>query len=69
MTEDSNLGTMVLAVVIFLAAFFLYFLPTLLAVSFRRRQAGAIFILNFLLGWTVIGWAGAMVWVFVKERE
>ena len=38
----------------------LYFLPTLLGWSEKKR--GAIFAVNFLLGWTVIGWIVAFVW-------
>jgi hypothetical protein len=66
---NDNAGSLLFALIIFLAGFFIYLLPTLLALTFRRRQMGAIFVLNLLLGWTVIGWAAAMVWAFVKERE
>lgn len=40
----------------------MYFLPTVCAVSRKHRSAAAIFVLNFLLGWTVIGWFVALVW-------
>jgi hypothetical protein len=46
----------------------LYLLPTIVAVKKNRRQMTAIFILNLLLGWTIIGWAGAMVWAFIEDR-
>ncbi len=39
---------------------FLYFLPSLIGGG--KRNAGAIFVLNLLLGWTVIGWVVALVW-------
>lgn len=42
----------------------LYFLPFLIAALRIHPQAGAIFALNLLLGWTVIGWVGALVWSF-----
>jgi hypothetical protein len=39
-----------------------YFLPTVI-VWFRRHPSGvAIFLLNLLLGWTVVGWVVALVW-------
>lgn len=38
----------------------LYFLPAL--VGMRKRNSGAIFILNLLLGWTALGWIIALVW-------
>jgi hypothetical protein len=28
----------------------------------NKKNSGAIFALNFLLGWTVIGWIGAFIW-------
>jgi hypothetical protein len=40
----------------------LYFLPSIVAYSRSHRQAGAITVLNLLLGWTVLGWILAMVW-------
>jgi len=43
----------------------IYFLPALWAKG--NRNAGAIFALNFLAGWTFVGWVIAMVWA-VKVR-
>ena len=36
-------------------AFVIYFLPWLIAVFRRHRQAAAITVLNTFLGWTLIG--------------
>ncbi len=38
----------------------LYFLPAI--VGHNKRDAAGIFVLNLLLGWTIIGWVIAMVW-------
>jgi len=43
----------------------LYFLPTI--IGFRKRNAGAIFALNLLLGWTVIGWVVALIWALTND--
>jgi hypothetical protein len=40
----------------------LYWLPTLVAYDHRHRQRQAIGTLNFLPGWTFIGWVVALVW-------
>jgi hypothetical protein len=40
----------------------MYFLPSGVAAMRSHRQAIAIFMLNIFLGWTVIGWVGALVW-------
>ena len=45
----------------------LYFLPTIIANSNNKKQKLAIFLLNLLLGWTVLGWIGALIWSVVKE--
>jgi hypothetical protein len=43
-----------------------YFLPTIISLANHRRNTLAIFLLNFLLGWTFIGWVIALVWSVKK---
>jgi len=40
----------------------LYFLPSIIALARSKRDLLAIFLLNFFLGWSVIGWIVALVW-------
>ena len=40
----------------------LYFLPSIIALAKSKRDLLAIFLLNFFLGWTMIGWVVALVW-------
>ncbi|MBH3383215.1 superinfection immunity protein [Pseudomonas juntendi] len=40
----------------------LYLLPAINAKSRKHPSAGAVFLLNFFLGWTVIGWLAALIW-------
>jgi len=40
----------------------IYFFPSLIAGLRRKRNGGAIFVLNLFLGWTLIGWVIALVW-------
>jgi Superinfection immunity protein len=47
----------------------LYFLPWLIALIRGHHNAGAIFLLNFLLGWTFIGWLFAFIWSFTSVRR
>lgn len=52
---------------LFLLPFFglplvMYFLPTIIAAARSKRDTLAIFLLNFFLGWSVIGWIVALVW-------
>jgi hypothetical protein len=43
-----------------------YFLPTL--VGRHKADAMGIFLVNLLLGWTVIGWVIALIWACAAER-
>lgn len=46
----------------------LYFLPTVIAVVFRHESdAVGIFLVNFLLGWTIIGWWVALIWALASN--
>ncbi len=40
----------------------MYFLPSIIALARSKRDLLAIFLLNFFLGWSVIGWIVALVW-------
>jgi len=42
--------------------FLMYFLPTIIAFARSKRDTTSIFLLNFFLGWTMIGWVVALVW-------
>ena len=42
------------------------FLPTLIAVLREHHNRIPIFLLNFFLGWTFIGWVAALVWSFTS---
>ena len=53
-------------IVAFLMLLVIYFLPAL--IGRRKQNARAIFILNLLLGWTFLGWVGALIWALLRER-
>lgn len=42
--------------------FIIYFLPSIIAAFRAKPHWFGIFILNLLLGWTIIGWIVALVW-------
>ncbi len=45
----------------------LYFLPSI--IGHRKQAFGGIFVVNLLLGWTVIGWIAALVWACIAEEQ
>ncbi len=47
----------------------LYFLPTIIAVAFRKRKTLGIVLVNILTGWTFIGWVVALTWSLAAARD
>ncbi len=43
-------------------SFSIYLVPTFVADGRQHRRLLAIAVLNVLLGWTLLGWAAALVW-------
>jgi hypothetical protein len=52
---------------IFGFGFVMYFLPSIIAFARSKRDTLAITILNFFLGWTMIGWVVALVWALKND--
>jgi len=44
-----------------------YFIPTI--AGYKTKNASGVFILNLLLGWTVIGWIAALIWAYSSPEE
>jgi len=53
---------------IFLVILAIYFLPTITAAERKKRNVGAIFALNFFLGWTLIAWVISLVWALTVDN-
>lgn len=46
-----------------------YFIPSIVASAGKHHNAGAIFALNLLLGWTLVGWVIALVWALTVPPQ
>ena len=46
-----------------------YFLPAIVAFKGGKKNRAAILVLNLLMGWTMIGWVGALIWAMVSPEE
>jgi hypothetical protein len=55
-----TVALLTLVVAVPLALF--YFLPTFIARTRGHQNAGAIFFVNLLLGWSLLGWIAALAW-------
>jgi hypothetical protein len=45
----------------------MYFLPSIL--GHNKRNAAGIFLVNFFLGWTIIGWVIALFWACTADTR
>ncbi len=52
--------------VLVVISFLFYFLPSI--IGEKKKNATSIFLLNFFLGWTFIGWVVAIVWAVSKDN-
>jgi hypothetical protein len=62
--QMQNFTILELLLVVLISA--IYFLPTLIAFLRQHKNSLAIFLLNLLLGWTVLGWVASLVWSVMK---
>ena len=51
------------------ASLIIYFLPTIIAFHRDHRNGIAILVVNFVFGWTVLGWVGALIWAIYQEKQ
>lgn len=61
-------GLLVVAWIVAVLTLF-YLLPWAIAVTRNRSNMGAIFVLNFLLGWSFIGWVVSLVMACGSEPQ
>ncbi|MFI5096267.1 MAG: superinfection immunity protein [Candidatus Acidiferrales bacterium] len=55
--------------ILLLLSLVIYFIPSMWAASKHSNKSTGIFLLNLLLGWTVIGWIGALIWAGSVESD
>ncbi|HEY3812953.1 MAG TPA: superinfection immunity protein [Caulobacteraceae bacterium] len=56
------------AFVVFLIFAAMYFIPTIIAFLRKHKDAPAIAAINFLLGWSVVGWFISFIWSLSDPR-
>lgn len=56
------------AVLLYILAF-LYFIPTVIGIIRKHHNLIGLIALNVLLGWTVIGWVGALIWSLLRSSK
>lgn len=63
-----RIGTIELLVLI-IPLLAIYFLPSIIALSRNKINRNAIVLLNFFLGWTLVGWVASFVWACTSNKE
>lgn len=66
MAITMDIGKFLIIIIIFGCV---YFIPTIVANSRKHYDVSAIFITNFLLGWTILGWVFSLVWALKKPKS
>lgn len=56
--------TIIFGILLTIVGIALYFLPAIIAYKRNHVNKGIILLIDFLLGWTFLGWAGCLVWAF-----
>jgi RsiW-degrading membrane proteinase PrsW (M82 family) len=58
----------VLMVVVTFVLLAIYFAPAIISSDRKHPNKTAIFVLNFFLGWTFIGWIAALIWACTNSQ-
>jgi len=60
-----------MSIITLLLVITVYLAPTFLANKHKHKKTASIFVINLLLGWTVIGWIICLAWALngnTKDR-
>lgn len=60
------MSTIIMELLLIAASVAIYFLPNWIASGRNHPNKNSIFVLNLILGWTLVGWVVALVWAFTK---
>ncbi len=55
-------------IVTYIIGGYMYFLPGVIAGYKKHKNTTIITILNLLVGWTIIGWIGLLIWALTEKN-
>ena len=64
-----SFGGIILGAIFLAVAALIYFFPAMIAWIRQHPSLAFIFMLNALLGWTVVGWIAILMWVLSGPGE
>ncbi|MBL4802640.1 MAG: superinfection immunity protein [Emcibacter sp.] len=60
--KEKTMDSKILMLLVAMVGFTIYFIPTIVAAIRNHPNVVAISLLNIFLGWTFLGWVGALIW-------
>ena len=68
--ENTDVMSQIMAFLFLFTLLRLYMIPSLICAARKHYRSNAICWVNFLLGWTVLGWVAALIWALgAVERD
>jgi cytochrome c biogenesis protein CcdA len=58
-----------LFIIFSILGFILYFLPSFIDLIRKHKNFIPIFVLNLILGWSIIFWILALIWSFTDDQQ
>ena len=65
---DSNVFSLIVTLLIGIVIF-MYFLPAIIGFYRNKHNKLAIFALNTLVGWSVVGWVISLIWALSSDAK
>lgn len=59
----------IVGLVLLSAIVLMYFLPAVIAGRRKHQNTWAIFFLNLVAGWTMVGWIACFIWACVGSKS
>jgi Superinfection immunity protein len=69
MHHETNAGFVLLGFWIIVGFVTLYFVPAIVAFSRKHNSKVAILVVNFVFGWSLVGWVIALIWACTGNAE
>jgi hypothetical protein len=63
------MADIIIAPLIVIIGLILYFIPSVISSRKNHRNFVSILLLNIFLGWTLIGWVGALIWALKSDSS
>ena len=68
-SDESGAAFGIGMLILFLVVLGIYFLPTTIAMMTGSSLVAAVFVVNLFLGWTGLGWIGALVMAVLPKQK